>query len=68
MHLYLSAYLMIQLSIFAATSIAQINTSSIEIIRDKYGVPHIFGSTDQETAYGLAWAHAEDDFRTIQET
>ena len=31
------------------------------------GVPHIYGNTDAETAYGLAWAHAEDDFQTIQE-
>ena len=42
------------------------NTSNIEIVRDKWGVPHIYGKTDKEAAYGLAWAHAEDDFETIQ--
>lgn len=68
MRLLTAAYLLIQLSILGPMSNAQINTSSIEIIRDQYGVPHIFGTTDQETAYGLAWAHAEDDFKTIQET
>ncbi len=47
---------------------AQINPSKIDIIRDKYGVPHIFGKTDPEVAYGLAWAHAEDDFETIQQS
>ncbi|HKO80270.1 MAG TPA: penicillin acylase family protein, partial [Chitinophagaceae bacterium] len=26
----------------------------------------IFAPTDPETAYGLAWAHAEDDFATLQ--
>ena len=36
------------------------------ILRDTWGVPHIFGKTDADTAYGLAWAHAEDDFPTIQ--
>lgn len=47
---------------------AQINPAKIDIVRDKYGVPHIFGKTDSEVAYGLAWAHAEDDFETIQQT
>ena len=37
------------------------------IIRDSYGVPHIFGKTDGDTAFGLAYAHAEDDWETIQD-
>ncbi len=41
---------------------------SIFIYRDNWGVPHIYGPTDGEVAYGLAWAHAEDDFSTIEET
>jgi len=48
------------------SGIAQIDPTNIEIIRDSYGVPHIYASTDAEVAYGLAWAHAEDDFETIQ--
>ncbi|ULQ55101.1 penicillin acylase family protein [Flavihumibacter rivuli] len=39
---------------------------TIDIVRDKWGVPHIYAPTDAGTAYGLAWAHAEDDFETIQ--
>ena len=39
-----------------------------EIVRDKYGVPHIFGKTDADTTFGMAYAHAEDDFLTIQES
>jgi acyl-homoserine-lactone acylase len=54
--------------LFTIHSQAQINPSKIDIIRDKYGVPHIFGKTDPEVAYGLAWAHAEDDFETIQQS
>ncbi len=38
------------------------------IIRDDFGVPHIFGKTDGDTAFGLAYAHAEDDWETIQDT
>jgi acyl-homoserine-lactone acylase len=47
---------------------AEIDPSQINIVRDAYGVPHIFAKTDAEVAYGLAWAHAEDDFETIQKT
>lgn len=45
----------------------QINPDLIDIVRDAYGVPHIFAVTDAEVSYGLAWAHAEDDFKTIQQ-
>jgi acyl-homoserine-lactone acylase len=38
----------------------------VRILRDTWGVPHVFGKTDPDVAYGLAWAHAEDDFATIQ--
>ena len=53
---------------FTLSSIAQtINTNNIEIIRDNFGVPHIYSKTDAELGYGLAWVHSEDDFKTIQE-
>lgn len=39
----------------------------VEIVRDEFGVPHINGKTDADTAYGLAFAHAEDDFSTIED-
>ncbi|MDZ4692196.1 penicillin acylase family protein [Terricaulis sp.] len=38
------------------------------ITRDEYGIPHVHGRTDAEAAYGLALAHAEDNFATIQIT
>jgi acyl-homoserine-lactone acylase len=40
---------------------------NVTIYRDTWGVPHIFGNKDGDTAYGLAYAHAEDDFKTIQD-
>lgn len=43
-----------------------IDPSKIDIVRDSFGVPHIFAKTDAEVAYGLAWATAEDDFETMQ--
>ena len=38
----------------------------LEVIRDDYGVPHIYGKRDVDVAFGLAYAHAEDDFATIE--
>jgi acyl-homoserine-lactone acylase len=42
-------------------------TYNVEIIRDEFGVPHINGKTDADASYGLAYAHAEDDFSGIEE-
>jgi acyl-homoserine-lactone acylase len=39
----------------------------VEILRDTWGVPHVFGKTDADVAHGLAYAHAEDDFVLIQD-
>ncbi len=44
-----------------------INTNNIEIIRDQYGVPHIFTKTNTEAVYGIAWAQCEDNFHMIQD-
>ncbi len=38
----------------------------VTIIRDNWGTPHIYGKTDADVAFGLAYAHAEDDFETMQ--
>src|SRR6185503_6388973 len=51
---------------FSLPGVCQINSSNITIARDSFGVPHIFAPTDPEASYGLAWAHAEDDFNTLQ--
>ncbi len=39
---------------------------NVTIVRDSFGVPHIYGKTDADAAYGLAWAHCEDAFKLIQ--
>ncbi|HLW55300.1 MAG TPA: acylase [Candidatus Angelobacter sp.] len=50
-----------------ATLIARARQYDVHIRRDTFGVPHIFGRRDADVAFGLAYAHAEDDFRTIQQ-
>ena len=40
---------------------------SVEIVRDEYGVPMIYGESDADVAFGVAFAHSEDDFFTLQD-
>ncbi len=42
-------------------------TYDARIIRDNWGVAHIFGKTDPDTSFGLGYSHAEDDWATIQD-
>lgn len=37
------------------------------VVRDRWGVPHVYGARDADVAFGLAYAHAEDDWRTFEE-
>jgi acyl-homoserine-lactone acylase len=37
------------------------------VIRDKFGVPHIYGARNADVVFGLGYAHAEDDWPTIEE-
>jgi len=48
-----------------ATRLAAI-AANVEIIRDDFGVPHIYGKTDAEAVFGLLYAQAEDDFPRIE--
>lgn len=41
--------------------------ASVTIIRDTWGVPHIYGPTDASVVFGLAWAQAEDNFWQLEE-
>jgi acyl-homoserine-lactone acylase len=39
---------------------------NITIIRDNYGVPHIYGKTDADAVFGLLYAQCEDDFKRVE--
>jgi len=39
---------------------------NITIIRDNWGVPHIYGKTDADTVFGVMYAQAEDDFNRVE--
>jgi acyl-homoserine-lactone acylase len=40
--------------------------ANIEIIRDDFGVPHIYGKTDADAVFGLLYAQCEDDFARVE--
>ena len=49
----------------AEISRLEARAESVEIIRDEWGIPHIFGKTDADTVFGTLYAQAEDDFNRI---
>src|SRR5688572_9342715 len=38
----------------------------VTIIRDNWGIPHIYGQTDADAVFGLLYAQREDDFRRVE--
>ena len=39
---------------------------NITIIRDDWGIPHVYGKTDADAVFGLLYAQAEDDFNRVE--
>lgn len=42
------------------------HASQVEIIRDDFGVPHVYGKTDADAVFGMIYAQCEDDFKRIE--
>ena len=38
----------------------------VTIIRDNWGIPHIYGKTDADAVFGLMYAQCEDDFNRVE--
>ena len=38
----------------------------ITIIRDDWGIPHVYGPTDADAVFGMVYAQAEDDYPRIE--
>jgi len=39
---------------------------NVNIIRDNFGIPHIYGKTDADAVFGLLYAQCEDDFKRVE--
>lgn len=65
-------FLLIPISFFSQTfTKEEINrfekyASRVTIIRDNWGVPHIYGKDDADAVFGLLYAQCEDDFKRIE--
>lgn len=38
----------------------------VTIMRDKWGIPHVFGKLDADAVFGMVYAQAEDDFNRVE--
>ena len=57
-----------QSSSFDADRYAELNQRyEVVIRRDVRGVPHVLGATDPDTAFGFAYAQAEDNWQLIED-
>src|ERR1700753_1879194 len=41
--------------------------SAVSIVRDNWGIPHIYGKTDANAVFGLMYAECEDNFKGIEQ-
>src|SRR5687767_10329171 len=44
----------------------ELQAKDITIIRDNWGIPHIYGKTDADAVFGLLYAQCEDDFKRVE--
>ncbi|MBA4849206.1 penicillin acylase family protein [Emticicia sp. BO119] len=38
----------------------------VTIVRDNWGIPHVYGKTDADAVFGLLYAQCEDDFKRVE--
>jgi acyl-homoserine lactone acylase PvdQ len=38
----------------------------VQIIRDQWGIAHVYGATDADAVFGLLYAQCEDDFKRVE--
>ena len=41
-------------------------SQNVTIIRDNWGIPHVYGKTDADAVFGLLYAQCEDDFKRVE--
>ncbi len=44
----------------------QQRAAGITIVRDSWGIPHVYGKTDADAVFGVIYAQAEDDFNRVE--
>lgn len=44
----------------------QAEAKNVTIVRDDWGIAHVFGKTDADAVFGMIYAQAEDDFNRVE--
>ena len=44
----------------------ELQAKNVTIIRDTWGIPHIYGKTDADAVFGLLYAQCENDFKRVE--
>ncbi len=44
----------------------QQQANRVTIVRDNWGIPHIYGKSDADAVFGLLYAQCEDDFKRVE--
>jgi acyl-homoserine-lactone acylase len=42
------------------------HAKNVSIIRDNWGIAHIYGKTDADTVFGMEYTQAEDEFNRVE--
>ena len=53
---------------FSKTDIARCEATAkrVTIIRDNWGIPHIYAKTDADVVFGLLYSECEDNFKGVE--
>ena len=51
---------------FCLVLLAGAQAHNVTIVRDDWGIAHIYGKTDADTVFGAEYAQAEDDFNRVE--
>src|ERR1700761_4259289 len=71
MKIFLAALLWIPLAAIAASTSPeetrwQQHAARVHIIRDNWGIAHVYGKSDADAVFGMIYAQAEDDFNRVE--
>jgi acyl-homoserine-lactone acylase len=71
MKLFLAALLCVPVAVAAAGAPPEnarwrAHASHIHIVRDNWGIAHVYGKSDADAVFGMIYAQAEDDFNRIE--
>ena len=67
----LPTFLLLTTAAFAFAAVPELarwerQARAVEIVRDDWGIAHVYGKTDADAVFGAMYAQAEDDFNRVE--